>query len=170
MEQQTVTKTYEGKEYTFYPGMDANGKAPVRIDLGFPSDKGQRQRVVAKQVLIDFDDDGVPINIYSKVTNQQFFNEGGIIDSAKKSEDLRMADEEMPQFTVRFGIGIQLSMYNLIMRAGNSSNSVAFGYNNHPVFDFLTGQFIPDEVTSAPTYDYPHDPILPQVNESEPAE
>ena len=156
-----VTKIYEGKEYTFYPGIDENGKAPVRIDLGFPSEKGQSQRVVAKQVLIEFDDEGIPINIYSKVTNQQFFNEGGIIDSAKKSEDLRMADEEMPQFTQKFGVGIQLSMYNLIMRAGNSANSVAFGYNQHPVFDFETGAFIPDEVTAAPTYDYPHEALPP---------
>ena len=169
-----VTKIYEGKEYTFYPGMDENGKAPVRIDLGFPSEKGQQQRIVAKQVIIDFDDNGDPIEIKTKIVNQEFYNAGGIIAGSQKPDDLRMSDEEMPQFTQRFGVPIQLSIYNLIMRGGTNPNGVAKGYNQHPVFDFETGAFIPDEVTEAPTYDYPHEPVIapapvePHVDGTEP--
>ena len=155
--EQNSTKIYNGRSYTFDVGIDENGKAPVRIDYGHVSERQQPQRTIARRVIIELDDDGIPVEVTTKLEHQEFFNDGSIAKGTCYTEDYRMADEELPVFQGRFGLGLRISIYNMFARGGKPGQTIGLGQNQHPPFDFETGAFKPEEVTIPGTFDYPHD-------------
>lgn len=154
------TKTYEGKQYTFHTGLDEQGNAPIRIDYGHVSeDKKQPQRAIGRRVLIELDDDGIPVEVYTTLEHQQFFNDGSLARGVCVPEPFRMADEELPEFQAMFGRAFQQHIYNIFARGGKHKGSIGLGQNANP--PFVDGAFVPDEVSAPGTFTYPHDPIIP---------